>query len=44
MTLRTIPIGISDFRELREKNFEYVDKTHFITEIIDHENVKVSLL
>ncbi len=32
--IRLIPIGTSDFRDLREKNFEYVDKTNFITEII----------
>jgi hypothetical protein len=42
--IRPVPIGIDDFRTLREKNFEYVDKTHFVTELIDHENIKVILL
>lgn len=42
--IRPIPIGIDDFRVLREKNYEYVDKTHIITEFIDRENIKVVLL
>ncbi len=42
--IRPIPIGIDDFRKLRESNFEYVDKTHLITEFIDHDNIKVILL
>jgi Predicted AAA-ATPase/PD-(D/E)XK nuclease superfamily len=44
MSLRAIPIGISDFRELREQKLEYVDKTQLITELVDHSNVKVVLL
>ncbi|HFA50890.1 MAG TPA: hypothetical protein ENJ95_17920, partial [Bacteroidetes bacterium] len=28
-----IPYGISDYKELRESNFYYVDKTHFIPKI-----------
>jgi len=43
MTLR-IPIGIDDFRELRELHAEYVDKTHLIQEVIDRAGVKVMLL
>jgi hypothetical protein len=39
-----IPIGIDDFRVLREQNFEYIDKTNLITEFIDRRNVKVVLL
>jgi len=42
--LKRIPIGISDFRELRETECEYVDKTHLITEIIDQRGLKVLLL
>jgi predicted AAA-ATPase/PD-(D/E)XK nuclease superfamily protein len=34
MTLR-IPIGISDFRMLREQGLEYVDKSHLIREVLD---------
>lgn len=32
---RKLPIGISDFRMLREEDRYYVDKSHFIREIID---------
>jgi hypothetical protein len=42
--IRLIPIGTSDFRKLREHGYEYVDKTHFITEIIDRHNIEVVLL
>ena len=34
MPLR-IPIGISDFRKLREQGAEYVDKSHLIIEILE---------
>ena len=34
MTLR-IPIGISDFRALREERFAYIDKSHLIRELLD---------
>ncbi|GAK53224.1 hypothetical protein U14_04489 [Candidatus Moduliflexus flocculans] len=30
-----LPFGISDFKALRERNCRYVDKTHFIRDIID---------
>ncbi len=30
-----LPIGVSDFRKLRENNFYYVDKSDFIIEIIE---------
>ncbi len=42
--LKKIPIGISDFRELRETGCEYIDKTNLITEFIDQGGVKVLLL
>ncbi len=42
--IRPIPIGTDDFRVLREKDFEYIDKTHLITELIDRDNIKVVLL
>ena len=41
---RTLPIGIDDFRELREGRFEYVDKSHLIQELLDKPSVKVVLL
>jgi hypothetical protein len=43
MPLR-IPIGVDDFRELREQGLEYVDKSHLIQEILDRPGVKVALL
>jgi len=39
-----IPIGIHDFRELREHGYEYVDKTHLISEFLDERGLKVLLL
>jgi len=39
-----LPIGISDFRELREKRLVYVDKTGLIVELLDHAGSKVLLL
>lgn len=39
-----VPIGISDFRELREGGFRYIDKSNLICELIDRDNVKVILL
>ncbi len=43
MTLR-LPIGTEDFRELRERRLEYIDKSHLLQELIDKEEVKVVLL
>lgn len=45
-TVNTIPapIGISDFRTLRERGFVYIDKSHLISELIDRENVPAVLL
>jgi Predicted AAA-ATPase len=42
--MRPIPIGIDDFRKLRERGLEYVDKTHLIREIVDPSGVAVALL
>lgn len=33
--LRPIPIGVDDFRELRERGMEYIDKSHIIREVLD---------
>src|SRR5438046_4909095 len=43
MSMR-IPLGISDFRELREKSLDYVDKSGLLVEMIDREGTKVLLL
>jgi hypothetical protein len=43
MPLR-IPIGIDDFRKLREADLEYVDKSDLIRQLIDRPGVEVVLL
>jgi hypothetical protein len=43
MTMR-IPIGIEDFRLLRERNLTYVDKSRLICELIDKPGVQAVLL
>jgi hypothetical protein len=43
MTLR-IPIGIDDFRRVREDKLEYVDKSDFIRQVIDRHGVEVMLV
>jgi len=40
----SIPNSIEDFRELRERKFEYVDKSHMISEFLDRDGHKVILL
>ena len=35
MAKRRLPIGIQTFRKIREDNFYYVDKTPFITQLVD---------
>lgn len=39
---RPLPIGIEDFKELRENEYYYVDKTRFVKELLDKRS-KVSL-
>jgi hypothetical protein len=39
-----IPIGIDDFRKLREAKLEYIDKTGLIRELLDRAGVEVVLL
>ncbi len=34
--MRPIPIGIDDFRKLREQGMEYVDKSHLIRDVLDN--------
>lgn len=38
------PIGIDDFRELRDLGLEYIDKSHLIRELLDDVGAKVTLL
>ena len=35
---RPLPLGISDFKIVREKGYAYVDKTLLIQELVEHEN------
>ena len=35
MTRRKLPIGIQTFREMREENYYYVDKTAYIQRLMD---------
>ncbi|WP_437619115.1 AAA family ATPase [Sorangium sp. So ce1151] len=39
-----VPIGIDDFRRLRELGLEYVDKSHLIQELVDRPGTEVVLL
>jgi hypothetical protein len=39
-----IPIGLDDFRALREQKLAYVDKSHLIRELLDAPGVQVVLL
>jgi hypothetical protein len=39
-----VPIGIDDFRKLREQGLAYVDKSHLIRELLDDTGVEVTLL
>src|SRR4051812_32381571 len=39
-----IPIGIDDFRLLREQGLAYVDKSSLIRELLDEPGVEVALL
>jgi len=41
---RRIPIGIDDFRRLREAGLEYVDKSHLIQTILDRPGVEAMVL
>ena len=35
MNRRGLPIGIQDFRSVREQDFYYVDKTHLVRRLVD---------
>ena len=41
--VRQIPLGTSDFRKVRQAGAVYVDKTHFITDVLDSQ-IEVLLL
>ena len=39
-----IPVGISDFAEIRQNGYYYVDKTGLIAEVLKAQAVKVTLI
>ena len=39
MTRRQLPIGIQDFRTIREQGFYYVDKTPHIRQLVDRDGI-----
>lgn len=43
MSLFKYPIGISDFEDIRRRNFTYVDKTGFLSDFLGHQSIKVTL-
>lgn len=44
MPLPPVPIGIDDFRKLRERGLLYVDKSRLICEVLDQQGIEVVLL
>ena len=39
-----IPVGISDFSKIRDRNYYYVDKTNLIAELLEEETAEVTLI
>lgn len=39
-----IPVGISDFSEIRQNGYYYVDKTGLIAELLNNSAAKVTLI
>lgn len=39
-----IPVGISDFLKIRDRNYYYVDKTNLIAELLEEETAEVTLI
>lgn len=39
-----IPVGTSDFKEIREKDYYYIDKTGLIEELMRTLSTKVTLI
>ena len=44
MGTHRIPVGISDFTEIRENDYYYIDKTGLLAELLGAESVKVTLI
>ena len=39
-----LPVGVSDFSEIRENAFYYVDKSELIAELLKDKSTKVTLI
>lgn len=39
-----LPVGISDFAEVRERDYYYIDKTDLISELLEISNAKITLI
>ena len=39
-----IPVGISDFSKIRDRNYYYVDKTKLISDLLEEETAEVTLI
>ncbi len=39
-----VPVGVSNFKEIREKGYYYIDKSGLIAELLDHRGIKVTLI
>lgn len=37
-----IPVGVSDFAKIRDRNYYYVDKTNLIAELLEEETAEVT--
>ena len=40
----SIPVGVSDFEEIRRKGYYYVDKSMLIAKLLKDEGTKVTLI
>lgn len=40
----SVPIGNSDFREIREEGYYYIDKTGLIEELLHKQGTKITLI
>ena len=39
-----IPVGISDFAKIRDRNYYYVDKTKLISDLLEEEAAEVTFI
>ena len=44
MTRSKIPVGISDFEKIRQNGYYYVDKSSFISALLNSESTEVTLI